>query len=321
MQRNFSTKELGFTAPQNEQIEMALTYGFTSIDIDISDFGRSVQSRGLEMARRLIDSAEMSIGTFRLPLSLNLADALFKSEMQKLPGLAHAAQSINATRTCAKIDPFSDTLAMPENYELYRKRLTEIQAALSECGITLGLEFVAPASARKDKKFEFIHSFDELVSLVDSVPNLGLVIDAWQLYASGKGVETLKKVKVEKIVCVRLADAPEDVAPGDLTMRNRLLPGETGVVDCAGFVKQLTEMGYEGPVTPMGDPSNFRGERRDMIAEMAGLRMKKLWVAAGLSEPEPEPYYPPVVEDEAEDSATAEDGADAEAETEAAAST
>ncbi len=319
MQRNFSTKELGFTAPQNEQIEMALTYEFTSIDFDITEFGRQVQSRGMEIARRLIDSAEhLGIGTFRLPFALNEPDGVYSSEMQRLPALGRAAQEIAAQRCVSVVKPFSDSLSMQENFELHRKRAAEVAAALGECGIKFGLEFVAPASAREGKTHAFIHTFDELLTLVDGLPNVGVVIDAWQLYASGVGAEVLQKVNVDNIVCVRLGDAPPDVAAADLTLQNRFLPAESGTVDCTAFVKQLEAMGYEGPITPMCDGGNFRGERRDQVAEMAGMRMNTVWVDAGLAEPEPESLYSPMAQ--AEEEGEGEDNAEASAngETEAA---
>ncbi len=323
MEKNFSTKELGFTAPQNEQIEMALTYDFSSIDIDLNEFGRQVTSRGEETARRLLDSAEKSaenrettfgIGTFRLPFSVNEDEAMYKSDMQRLPALARAAADINATRCIARIQPFSATLSMQENFELHRTRLAEIAAVLGECGIKLGVEFVAPASARKDKPHEFIHTFDEMVSLVAGISNIGVVVDVFQLYASGVGVEVLDKINVNDIVCVRLGDAPADVAVADLTLKNCLLPAETGTIDSGAFVKRLEELGYEGPVTPMCDGSNFRGERRDLIAEMAGLRMKKVWIAAGLTPPEPESAYP-VPEQKYDESNNADGEGEADSET------
>ncbi|MDA7978564.1 MAG: sugar phosphate isomerase/epimerase [Pirellulales bacterium] len=325
MQKNFSTKELGFTAPQNEQIEMAMTYEFTSIDLDINEFGRQVQSRGMETARRLIDSAKISakvgeaefgIGTFRLPFAINEDDGLYQSDMKRLPGLARAAQEIGALRCVVKVEPFSDTLSMQENFELHRSRLAEIAAALGECEIKLGVEFVAPASARQDKKFEFIHTFDELTSLVDGIANVGVVIDAWHLYVTGTGPEVLQKVAVDNIVCVRLADAPADIAAADLTLQDRMLPAESNSVDCAAFVKQLDTMGYQGPVTPMCDGNNFRGERRDLVAEKAGLRMKKVWIAAGLAPPELESLYavPAQTADDAAQDAEGDAAPDASAE-------
>ncbi len=55
MNRILNTKKLGFNAPQNEQIELALSFGYDGIHLDLTDFSRQVAGFGLEMARRLID--------------------------------------------------------------------------------------------------------------------------------------------------------------------------------------------------------------------------------------------------------------------------
>ena len=48
----------------------------------------------------------------------------------------------------------------------------------------------------------------------------------------------------------------------------RALPGETGVIDIAGFLQALRAIGYDGPVVP--EP--FKKELSDLPSDEARLR-------------------------------------------------
>jgi sugar phosphate isomerase/epimerase len=69
----------------------------------------------------------------------------------------------------------------------------------------------------------------------------------------------------------------------DYVDNQRGLPGETGVIDIAGFLRALDEIGYEGPVTP--EP--FKDELKELPDDADRLRavgdcMRKIFVQAGL---------------------------------------
>ena len=106
MVRNLSTDGLGFWAPQNEQIELALSYGFASIDMEVVDFSEQVESRGMEKARRLIDSANIKLGAFPLPVKLDASDEDFQQQVSQLgsrAGLAARGRRVYrySNRPCA----------------------------------------------------------------------------------------------------------------------------------------------------------------------------------------------------------------------------
>ena len=67
MFKNLNPSYLGISGHQSEVIELALTYGFAGMELNIADFATRVRLKGLEYARRLIDSARIRIGTFSLP--------------------------------------------------------------------------------------------------------------------------------------------------------------------------------------------------------------------------------------------------------------
>jgi sugar phosphate isomerase/epimerase len=296
---------LGFWAPQNEQIELALSFGFKSINIDIVDFAEQVQSRGPEKARRLIDSAKIKIGAFALPVDLEADDATYRQKIQPLANWATLASEIGCSRALVSVAPASDQRPMHENFELHRARLSEIATALAAQKIKLGVGFSGLAHLRQGKAHEFVKDFDTLVKLVNTVgsDNVGVVVDTWQMHVAGAGVDAARSLPVDRIIYVKIADAPADVPRDQLKEEQRLLPGTGGAIDLVGLVAHLSAAKYAGPVTPMLYFGQFHGRRRDQAIRQIAQAMDEVWRGAGLppalvsrtSAPPPPP--PPTVEE------------------------
>lgn len=75
---------------------------------------------------------------------------------------------------------------------------------------------------------------------------------------------------------------PQDVPAATLTHAQRLMPGETGVIDTASILKALEAVGYDGPVTPWADRSTLAGRGREKIVKLSGDRLESAWKAADL---------------------------------------
>lgn len=285
MFKNLDPQALGLAASQSEIIELALSFGFRGINLDLVEFAGEVQAYGLPKARRLLDSAKLKFGTFRLPLDWQADDDRFRAELDRLAGLAELAGSVGATRAITVIEPGSDERPYHQNFEFYRQRLAEVGGALDRHGIKLGVGFEASEAARQDKHFEFIHDIDALLVLLSTVGagNVGLWLDVWQVWAAGGALDAaVTKLKFDQVVAVTLADAapPGEADPRDAASRR--LPAETGIIDSMPVLIRLAELGYEGPVTPLPDRSRFAGMRRDAIARLAGEKLDAVWQAAGL---------------------------------------
>lgn len=286
MYKNLNSEALGLSASQSELIELALSFGFRGIDLDVVDFAAQVKEQGLPKARRLLDSAKLKIGAFKLPVRWQADDETYKQDLQKLPELIGPAVEIGASRAVTHIEPASDERPYHQNFEFHRNRLGELAKALEPKGVRLGVGFSAAAADRAGKAFEFIHSFDALVMLLGMTPasNLGVAVDLWQLWASGGSIELVRKLKPQQIVAVYVSDVANPGAePEKQPLASRRLPGETGAIDAAAALTALAEVGYSGPVTPLPDASQFAGMRRDAIAKLAGERLDAAWKAAGLS--------------------------------------
>lgn len=271
MYKNFSHEGLGVSGRHSELIELALTYRFKGMDLDLPAFAKQVGLRGLEHASRFLKSANIKIGGFDLPMRWQGDDSVYQEDLDNLPKLAEVAASIGATGARTIVMAASDDRPYHENFEFHRQRFTEIADALAPFSIRLGLDFHATAVHREGQQHSFIHSPDALLTLAKTVgvANVGVSVDLWKWHVSGGNVDQLRDVTADQIVMVRAADVPADVSLESITDEQRLLPGASGIVDTASAIRLLIEMGYEGPITPYPNASQFSGVTRDGIVKAA----------------------------------------------------
>jgi 4-hydroxyphenylpyruvate dioxygenase len=151
--------------------------------------------------------------------------------------------------------------------------------------VRLGVGVRAVETHRKGRAFQFIHQLDALLLLLNMVgaPNLGLLVDVWELSLAGASVENLRGLAGRQIVAVQLADLPLDVAPAETTETHRLLPSTAGKIDCVSVLTALAETGYDGPVTIKADRTAFDSTRRDRMVRQTAEVLDKLWKAARLT--------------------------------------
>lgn len=287
MFRNLSLESLGLSGQQDsELIESALSNVFRGVGLDVPAFQQRAESLGLDRARRLFDSAKLKFGIAPLPFDVAADEETFQAGMASLPAWAELSAQIGCTRWETLLAPASDERPYHANFEFYRARLGLVAKALEPHGIRLGVGFDAAPAARLDKHFEFIHSFDATLMLVSMVgaSNLGMIIDAWQIFASGgSAAEIVRKLPAAQIVSVRLADAAADTVPGEAAATSRVLPGETGLIDSVALLTALAEIAYDGPVTPTADATRFAGEGRQAILKQTRDCLDAVWKEAGLT--------------------------------------
>jgi sugar phosphate isomerase/epimerase len=241
-------------------------------------------------------SARLKCGVFRLPVTLDADEATFKAEMALLPKRLEFAQATEATRAVTTVAAASDEHSFKDFFEQYRTRLDTIGGLLDGHGISLGLAITPEAEARDGKNNQFIHTFEGLLGLLAaSHPRIGAVVDAWSLHVTGEPLELIAKAPKGRIVEVRLSDAPRDIAAAELTHAQRLMPGDTGVINSAAILTQARNAGFDGPVTPWADRSTLAGRGRERIVKMAGDRLEAAWREAGL--PIVPRWFTPVAKD------------------------
>jgi sugar phosphate isomerase/epimerase len=279
MFKNLNPSALGVSGHQSELIELALTYGFAGIDLNMAEFATRVRLKGMPYARRLIDSARIRIGTFSLPLEWEADDETFKNELKKLAEYADCAAQLGCTRCTAVLAPAGDVRPYHENFEFHRHRFHDVCAVLKPAGVRLAVGFQAAEYLRRDRPFQFIHDLDALTLLVNMVaaPNLGLLLDTWDVVACGGSVDAIRKLPVEQIIAVQVADMPAGVPLTDLDEKSRLLPGgENGRIDVVGALAALRAAGYNGPVTARPSRGVFQSRRREVIVKQTSEALDKV---------------------------------------------
>lgn len=286
MFKNLNAKALGLSATQSETVELALSFGFRSIDIDLVEFAGEVKTSGLAKSKRLLDSAKLKIGTFRLPIDWEGDEQTFQAELTKFTELAQLAASIGAERAITIVAPANNDRPYHESFEFYGRRLSDLGRALEPHGIKLGIGFDAVPASREAKAFEFVSTLDALVMLLTTVtaPNVGLWLDVWQCWLAGTSFDDIRKQLARtKVMAASLSDAAAETDPERHDPESRHLPGETGVIDTVAVLTALAELGYDGPVTPDPGTKRMAGLRRDQLVKLAREKLDAAWKAAGLS--------------------------------------
>jgi sugar phosphate isomerase/epimerase len=289
MFKNLSPRALGLSGRQSELIELALTYGFRGMDVDMGDLAKRARNSSIPHAIRFLESARLKIGNFPLPIEWTGDDATFTSQLVLLEEACQVAAALKAQRCFAIVEPASDERSFPENFELHRVRFGQIANVLAKFDIRLGLALRSLRSQREGKNYQFITDTEGLLTLKKSIPakNVGVLIDTFHWFLGGGSLQDFNELPIEEIVGVRLADYPRDEDPDRFEESSRRLPGQGGGVDCQAVVNILAQRKYDGPVTLFPHASAFRGMTRDAIVQRAADIMEELWRGAGLSKAKP----------------------------------
>lgn len=285
MFKNVDPEGLGVLGSQSELIEAVMSNGFKGLDLDLAEFAVTVKGQGMAKARRFLDSARLKIGSYRLPVRWTEDEADYRADLVRLPELLELAKQLGCPRAVTLVEPASDTRPYHENFEMHRKRLGEIAAAMAPFDARLGLEILAPLRHREGRAFQFLQTADALLMLLKIVgaANVGLALDTWHWHLAGGTLDQLRTLGAGKIVTVSLADVEPGAAAATADESQRRLPGDTGVIEFAPLLTWLAENKYDGPVTPRPSRTLFEGQGRDKTLKQVGTAMDTVWKAAGLN--------------------------------------
>lgn len=282
MFRNLSTFGLPLSGRPSELIELALSFGFDGMDIDLLDLEKQAAIYGVEHARRLMVSARLKSGSCRLPVRLDASEQEFEADLAELPKRLELAAAAECHRAIATLAPVTTDHSFKDFFELHRIRLHTIGDLMAPHGIQLGLA-IQPERTADEASSPFIATFEALLGLVAVAhERIGAVVDAWALHVTGEPASMVANVPKGRIVEVRLSDAPRGTRGAELTEADRLMPGDTGVVPGAEVLKAAAATGFDGPVTPWAHRTTLAGRGREKIVRLAGERMEQAWKDAGM---------------------------------------
>ncbi|MCY3556402.1 MAG: sugar phosphate isomerase/epimerase [Gemmatimonadetes bacterium] len=284
MYKNLNPGMIGIHASLDEALDMALQYGFDGVDVNLPDLAELARETSAGEVRDLFGRAGCRPGNWGLPIEWHGAGKKWTEELTRLRRYAALARDIGALRTTAVVMPWSDEQTFDENYAFHVERLKPVAEILGEHDCRFGLEFIGPETLRRGRKHAFIHTMDGMLSLCrDLGPNVGLLLDLWHWYTSRGTWDDLARLCNGDVVNVHVNDAPAGIPVDEHIDNVRCLPGETGVLDIARFLKALDAMGYDGPVT--AEPFSARVNAlapRDALRETSEA-MHRAWASAGIA--------------------------------------
>ena len=157
-------------------------------------------------------------------------------------------QALEILDTAVKVG--ADTVLVPANTErgcLPDKIVSDLQW-LTEQAVGRNLRIAYEAMCWST----CVNTTPEALKIINEVdsPALGLVIDAFHIFALQRSVADVEQVPVDKIFLVQLLDVAQIPDRGELTdiaRHQRLLPGE-GIFPLQALLRTLRDKQYQGPL-------------------------------------------------------------------------
>lgn len=285
MYKNLNPIAIGVSGRQSELIELALTYGFKGIEIDLADLVKRSQRASFDKAARFISSADkMKVGGFETPIDLDDDDTTYAGKLTQLADAAEIAGRVGAQTALLRIPPATDRLPYHEFFNVVRKRIDEVAAILAKHSLTLALYFSAASDAGTGKQFKFVNDVEGFLALFRSctAKNVGIVLDTWSFHVGGGSFDQIAEIPADRVYSLRLAEIGENVDIKKATNRDRLMPTVEGVINNVRVVAHFAKAGYQGPITPMGHSTNTTGMTRDALVAAAQDAIDRVMQEAGL---------------------------------------
>ncbi|MEM9368537.1 MAG: sugar phosphate isomerase/epimerase family protein [Planctomycetota bacterium] len=284
MYKNFCPSAMGINGRQSELIELALTYAFSGMDIDMQDIVRRAQRTDFEDASKYLRAAEIKIGTFPLPVGLDDDDEAFTAQVGALHPLAEVAEKLGATRAVVHLPASTDRLPFNEFFDVQSSRLNQIGEVLGSRGIHLAVGFSPAKDLAGDKQFPFVNTVESFAALVNGVNSghVGFLLDTFDWVVGDGAMDQISEIPADKVVAVRLSSIAEDVDTSAATSGDRMLPTAQGLIDHVKLVGHLNTIGFDGPIGPATSTAPYKGQTREFIVQTAQEAIDGISKEAGL---------------------------------------
>lgn len=271
---------LGIKTDFEGAVRLAKAHGFEGLVLGMGEAAKL----GAAKVKETLESTGLRPAAWALPVDVRGDADAFRSELETLEEQSRLAEEIGCPRCTTWMVSFSDDLPMKENMAHHRARLGRCAEVLKDHGCRLGLEFLGPKTIRDGHRYEFIHTMAGMLELCDLIGtgNVGLLLDSWHWYTSRGTVEEIRALDEEQVVLVHVNDAPAGVDVDEQIDGVRALPGETGIVDVAGFLGALREIGYTGPVEVEPFSERVREMQPEDAARATAEALDGVWKAAGV---------------------------------------
>lgn len=285
MLKNFSPAALRINGRQSELIELALTYGFNAMDVDLHETLRRARRTSPEDATKYLNAAEdLSVGGFQLGVDLDADEDAFIRQVAELNPIADLAKQLGARCAYVRLPSATDRLPYNEYFDIQKGRLNDIAEILGDRGVKLAIGFSAGKELAGKKQFPFIQNVEGCLALINSITgsNVGCLLDTWDWVMGGGAMDQISELGVDRIVAVRLGSLPADVDPATATSDDRVLPEKSGLLNHVKVVAHLKAIGFRGPLSPSASSKAYRGQTRESIVQRAQEAIDEICREAGV---------------------------------------
>lgn len=265
---------IGVRADLRKSIEYAHRFGFESVEPSgaVAELPRAE----LEAVLAEMKAKNLVWGAAGLPVNFRGDEAAFKTGMKSFSELAAGLQKAGITRMGTWLSPTSNDMTYVANFRQHARRLREVCKVLGDHGLRFGMEYVGPKTSWTKGRYPFIHTMAETKDLIAEIgtDNAGFVLDSWHWYTAGETVRDILSLSGRDVVACDLNDAPAGIPVDEQMDNSRDLPAATGVIDLAGFLGALVEIGYDGPVRaePFNKPLNDMDDEAALKATADAMR-------------------------------------------------
>jgi len=230
-------------ADLEEAVDAAARAGFETVELWVDSLERYLDTHQTEDLCRLLDSHRMHV------ISIGDIESIT---------FCNQEQFDDVRRRCERLAAVARAIACPTlvvSASVRPRGIEESQVA-SDISSVLGklLDIAEPegvglALAFRSFNWCAINTLEQALKAVTSHAGrqIGLVLDTFDLHATGVQAETLRSIDIARISVMRLSDCLS-VPAAILSETDRALPGE-GVVDLDGMLSTLSEGGYKRPVS------------------------------------------------------------------------
>ncbi len=278
---NLNPGAIGIRTDLAGTIDLAKRHGWPGCDLPAGEAVRLAAAQSPDAVVGLFAQAAVLPGGWGLPI--NWREPYDQEALATLGEQAALAARLGCTRTYTWVLPASDVRPFHDNFAYHVAQLRPVAQVLAEYGCRLGLEFIGPRTMRTSRRYGFIYSSDAMLSLAAAVgPNVGLLLDCWHWYTALGTTADIRALRAEDVIYVHVNDAPAGIAVEDQIDQVRQLPGASGVIDIAGFLQALREIGYDGPVTPEPFDQHLATLPQDEACRITRQHMHQIWMEAGL---------------------------------------
>ena len=285
MFKNLNLGAINIRGTMLEGLELAKTAGYGGLDPNLAEAKNLAEEHSVAYVKGLFEEAGIKPGAWPLPVNWRGDAAQYHEHLSRLPETAKLAAELGCNRTYTVVIGGDNSRPYRENWDFHVKRLRPITEILNDYGHAIALEFIGPLKSRAQLKYGFIYSMDAALALAAAIGtgNVGLLLDVWHCYTSHATLGDIKKLSKEDVVYVHINDAPAGIAIDDQVDLVRALPGETGVIPLVEILRILSDIGYDGPVTPEPFSKKLSDIAPQEAARMVIDTLNKLWSEAGLA--------------------------------------